>query len=78
MKKLFLALLIFPSLAFCQPGKTELSLSLNTVDPFLPLGNIHFEDKYLDGGDYTNRSIALGLTWKYFMNEGNSKNVLYI
>jgi hypothetical protein len=70
--KRFLLLLIFPSLAFGQPGNTELSLSINTVDPFLPLGNLHIEDKFLAGGNYNNSSFALGFAIKYFVNQNNA------
>lgn len=56
----------------------ELSISLNTIDPFLPLGNIHFEDKYLDGGNYINKSFAIGLTGKYFFNESDGLRLKFI
>src|SRR5665213_171196 len=59
-------------------NKSELSFSLNTVDPFLPLGNIHFLDKYLDGGDYTNISFAVGLMGKYFFNESEGLRIKFI
>jgi hypothetical protein len=75
----FFALIFCASLTFGQQSnKPELSITLNTVDPFLPLGNIHSEDKYLDGGNYTNKSFAVGLTGKYFFNETTAFRLRFI
>jgi len=54
-----------------QRKKTiEISATLNSVDPTLALGNIHFADtKTIEGSDFSNMSIAYGLTGKYFIAE---------
>jgi len=65
---LFFFFITIPSLAQ-QKDTMEFSVHLNSVDPIFSLGNIHFgESKFMDGGNYTNRSYAFGLTFKYFLS----------
>lgn len=66
------ALVITLSLGFisvsAQTKKTiEISGSINSVDHVSALGNLGgVESKILDGGDYRNKSLAIGITGKYF------------
>jgi hypothetical protein len=72
-KNLFLLLLFCPLLVLGQSSKaTELSVSLNTVEPHHSLGHISLENTFLEGGKYTNNSCAWGLTGKYFFNKKNA------
>jgi hypothetical protein len=48
--------------------RVEIGVSLNTPEPSYPLGTMKGDEGFLDGGDFKNRTIAIGLLGKYFLN----------
>ena len=63
-----------------QSKKTlEISGSFNSVDPILPLGNLFFGDsRNSDAGREVSKSIAPGLTAKYFIAENTAVRLRFI
>jgi outer membrane protein W len=63
-----------------QSKKTiEISGTFNSIDPILPLGNLFFGDsRNSDAGKEVNKSIAPGLTAKYFFAENTALRLRFI
>jgi hypothetical protein len=59
----------------CPSGeqRIEVGISLNTPEPFYTLGSMKTDDQFLDGGEYKNKTIALGVFGKYFLNKDNNE-----
>ena len=76
MKNVFLLVLtLYSAHAFAQTsnagdvsGKQEISISINTVDPSF-LVNTSSDDRGLSGGDKTDKSYAIGITGKLYLND---------
>jgi hypothetical protein len=78
---LILLSLLLPTLSFSQLNcptfsrgsgfdRFEISPTFNTLDPYSKVGEIDFSPgKYLNGGDYTDKSFAVGVIGKYFLSE---------
>ncbi|MEP6646014.1 MAG: hypothetical protein ABJC12_02920 [Saprospiraceae bacterium] len=66
---LFVFLFLIPGFIIGQSSKNfEFCVSLNSIDPYLPV-HLSFEEFYIDGGKFINNSLAYGLTGKYFLTD---------
>lgn len=75
MKKLLLTILtILPLFSISQvKNKTEVAITINTVEPFSPVHNLVNVDYGLNvPGETFDNSINVGLLGKYFINEDNA------
>jgi hypothetical protein len=79
----FVFLILISSTSFAQKldkgsnrgQRLEIGVSLNTPEPSYPVGPIKGDEPFLDGGQYKNRTIAIGIIGKYFLNTDSNKAI---
>lgn len=54
-----------------QSSKKSITLNINSIGelPSTGLGNIHYDKKYLNGGDEKDKSFSLGINGDYFIKD---------